>query len=574
MAWVTLKHVLCINVWKCFQLSFHSYAFSSVLPNHACRIMSSVVHRLFLAMFLLSATVCLVLLVWSVSTSTRANTIAVDFEATTILWSSWNNSPLNNNHSSSTPGSLHRKPSLTETSAERTQSPIVHLFPKVHHLEPQRPKPAPVTSTTSAKPVTVGTTQPTPSTTGIEATSTTNTQARIGGGYVMAADYYEEATMASRNLFQLQCWAKSLDLSVVKPVIQQSYLKTTIDLMKRPDVPKFEDIFDYKDWEKFSKTASVSHLSSWEEFESEAPRDVIIANFIYPSLSDVRARGNNVLPSQPGRFKQGCSSNWPGTKELEYLKSKGFRVIRRVCFNFFYGDQLTVREFNSHLMGEQPTSSVTVLMETWRGLGPPQRVLLTDSVCMGVIVQEFVKLSSRLQGDAERYIREYLSNGDYIAVMGRLGMSLLTISYKKGPIVPFCLQETLAELSRFKQKCKVNQTFLSIDIGKYGAQKFRYSSQQAVLANDFDKFVSAVYGQSLNTRAWEETFEKVSSYRDAGYIAQLQKTIVSRARCILFVGGGAFQRHTYNLYRDIGTNNGLVEAVSACTHKSKVPIPH
>ena len=64
---------------------------------------------------------------------------------------------------------------------------------------------------------------------------------------------------------------------------------------------------------------------------------------------------------------------------------------------------------------------------------------------------------------------------------------------------------------------------------------------------------------------WEKTFERVAHSTDSGYIAMLQQVIVTRAKCILFVGGGTFQRHAYNLYRQLNPENQCVRILEKCT---------
>ena len=67
-----------------------------------------------------------------------------------------------------------------------------------------------------------------------------------GGGYVVAAKVYEQQTMASGNLLQLQCWASMLNMSLVTPFMRQSYMQTPLD----------------EEWRK-------SHLSFWATFNRD-----------------------------------------------------------------------------------------------------------------------------------------------------------------------------------------------------------------------------------------------------------------------------------------------------------------
>ena len=397
--------------------------------------------------------------------------------------------------------------------------------------------------------------------------STTN------GGYVLAVNYYEQQSMGSRNMFQLQCWAKSLGLSVVKPVMKDSFLRTPLDYRLQQTMMKFEDSFSLSDWNKYTEQHKYAPLVNWEQFLTKAPKKVIMVLFEYASVGLLKSRhkaGESILhQAQAQRYKNGCQSQWPSSSDVAFLQSRRFKVVRTVCVNFYYGDQLTLDEFNSHLLGEYAPGDVTVIMEMWRGIGTAQRVILKDS-CRDVFpVQEYILPSERLVRDAERYIRRYLNNSAYLAVMGRLEMSMLTV-HKKVPVVPFCLQETLTQWEMFaKDTHHLRSTFASIDIGRFGTKKFR-SKLNPDYRLEFEKFIMRIYGDSMSVRDWETTFEAVSGTRDAGYIGLLQKVIVTRAQCILFVGGGAFQRHALHLYRKLHEHpDNCLRVVKQCTSATK-----
>lgn len=396
-------------------------------------------------------------------------------------------------------------------------------------------------------------------------------------GYVLAVNYYEQQSMGSRNLFQLQCWAQCLGLSVVKPVMKDSFLLTPLDQGQQQSLLKLEDSFDLYEWNKLTSASKYAPLVGWSKFMSNAPRNVILVQYNYPSVSVLKSRqkaGEPVLQDHIGdRYKSGCeSSKWPTPAQLAFLKTNVFHIVRSVCFNFYHGDQLTVDEFNAHILGEHLAANVTIIMDLWRGLGTGQRVLIKDTCAKTFPINEQIKLSERLLRDATRYTETYLKGGGsqtFLAIMGRLEMTLLTVR-KKEPVLPFCLKEIVSQLNAFKRDTGINATFLSIDIGRYGSKKWR-TNVDPDLKHDFSDFVQNIYGPSTSVMSWESTFEAVTATRDAGYIGLLQKAIVTKARCILFIGGGAFQRHALHLYRQLHPikKDQCLRVVSSCTSPTK-----
>ena len=394
-------------------------------------------------------------------------------------------------------------------------------------------------------------------------------------GYILAVNYYEQQSMGSRNLFQLQCWAQHLGLAVVKPVMKDSFLLTPLDERQQQSLLKFEDSFDLQEWTRQTTASNFAPLVEWSDFLSKAPRNVILVQYNYPSVSVLKRRqkaGEPVMQSHVGdRYKSGCSPKWPTSSQQAYLKSNNFHVVRSVCFNFYLGDQVTLDEFNAHLLGEHGVENVTIIMDLWRGLGTGQRVLIKDTCSSMFPINENIKLSNRLISDASRYVETYLESLPFIAIMARLEMTLLTV-HKKEPVLPFCLREIISELDAFKKDTGLNSTFLSIDIGRYGSKKWR-TNVDPDLKRDFGTFVQNVYGLSSSVSSWERTFEEIATTRsrDAGYIGLLQKAIVTQAKCILFVGGGAFQRHALYLYRQLHPrkDDQCLRVVPSCTSSTK-----
>ena len=394
-------------------------------------------------------------------------------------------------------------------------------------------------------------------------------------GFVVALKIYEQQTMASGNLMQLQCWAKLLNLAVVKPFMKDSFLSTPMDETKHYTMLTLDDTFDMDDWSKHTAKLGYAPLVDWHHFVQNAPRDVIIVQIKYPTLTHVKAIRSQGLPfPHPPRgeeYKEGCrfkmlsSSGKLGTA----LKAKSFRIIRKVCFNFLTGDELSLKQFHSDILGEYQPGNVTIIFDEWRGIKENQRILLQEDFCQEEYsYREFLKPSQRLLKDAEAYVKRFLvqdsstgsvvsntsSSPEYVAIIARYEMTGLTRSLKRGndshAIIPYCLQLTLETMEWMQWKSGLRSTFLSIDIGKYGSHSFGLKNYFNHLT-DMELFVSQVYRGKMDIREWERTFEAVAHTTDAGYIAMLQEVLVVRAKCIIFVGGGSFQRHAFNLYSEL-----------------------
>ena len=410
-------------------------------------------------------------------------------------------------------------------------------------------------------------------------------------GFVVALKIYEQQTMASGNLMQLQCWAKLLNLAVVKPFMKDSFLSTPLDETKHYTMLTLDDTFDMDDWSQHTAKLGYAPLVDWRHFIHNAPRDVIVVQIKYPTLTHVKAIRSQGLPfphpPNGEEYKEGCRFKMLSSsgKLGNSLKAKSFRVVRKVCFNFLTGDELSLKQFHSDILGGYQPGDVTIIIDEWRGIKENQRILLQEEFCQEEHpYREFLKPSQRLFNDAEAYAKRFLTQDsgttapnnniagspEYLAIIARYEMTGLTRSLKRGndshAIIPYCLQLTLETMEAIQQKFGLKSTFLSIDIGKYGSYSFGQKNYYNHLT-DMESFVSKVYRGKMDIRVWERTFEAVAHTTDAGYIAMLQEVLVVRAKCIIFVGGGSFQRHAFNLYSELHPNKEerCYKVIEKCT---------
>ena len=406
--------------------------------------------------------------------------------------------------------------------------------------------------------------QPTP-----HSTLPTPVQGSAVRGYILAEDYWEQQTAASRSLQDLQCWAAKLGLSVVEPFIHKSQLKSSIfgpHPKKGEQVIKFGDLFSLEVWNRYSVEQKHAVLVPWEDFIQVAPKNVIVANFLYKDKNNQQLPKQD--PSSSERYKTGCPTAWPNAGMYSQLKTNHFTVIRKVCFNFLYRDRLTAVKFINHLYGDYSPDNVTVIFHQWRGT---ERARIKDSGCHSTPIQEHAEPSPRVVRDAGSYTQKYLKGGKYIAIMARLEKTKITIP-KKG-IIPFCFQQIIKYWNNTRTESGIETTFLSIDIGKYGSNSFYNTGDGSNLHEEFGKFTRQLYGESFSITKWENTFEDASHTTNAGYIALLQKAVVTGASCVIFVGGGSFQKHALHLYRMLHENEEpCIKIITECTTRSSLSL--
>ena len=108
-------------------------------------------------------------------------------------------------------------------------------------------------------------------------------------------------------------------------------------------------------------------------------------------------------------------------------------------------------------------------------------------------------------------------------------------------------------------------------MGKFGSKGIHNVGKGSELNTRFEDFFSTLYGTELTVDGWEDSFENVAHTKDSGYVAQLQKVLVVQAKCVVFIGGGSFQKHAQSLYMQAHRTKSCVRIIRECTPVNSLP---
>ena len=393
-------------------------------------------------------------------------------------------------------------------------------------------------------------------------------------GYVLALNFHEQQTRASTNLFTLQCWAKTLFVNIVEPFVINSYFEFPMN--KNQDMNmRFSDIFQIQSWQALTTHHHFAPLASWDQFIAKAPRKLIVVRFRYLTVKEHKEnmyKGKEavhlVASSDMEGYKEGCKASRELDVKISYMINElNFTIVRDVCLNFARGDKLTLSQFNRHIFGGIGPKTVTVVMEEWKGVDVERsgkRALILDSCMMKTIVQflTYLRPSQQLLCDARKYREKHFRTKKYITLMVRTEKVDSLMQSADIERMMQCLNTTLQKWRELKKSSNIHDTFLAMDIGKYGSyslMEHNVNTKYQPYSDLYAPFFREIFGADATIRTWEIGFEEVATMQDPGYIASLQKTIAMNSKCIIFTGGGSFQRHTKLLYERNNRNR------KACT---------
>ena len=85
-----------------------------------------------------------------------------------------------------------------------------------------------------------------------------------------------------------------------------------------------------------------------------------------------------------------------------------------------------------------------------------------------------------------------------------------------------------------------------MDVGRFGSSGTVSDPQYQIYGGTI---LSSLYGNSTTLAEWEATFEEHASNLEAAYVANLQRTIAARSKCLIMTGGGGFQTQARVFFR-------------------------
>ena len=354
-------------------------------------------------------------------------------------------------------------------------------------------------------------------------------------GYVVGWDYYEAQTSAAKNLAGLQHWATSLDYGVVEPFVYQSFFKTSQFVNKK--ALRFRDYFDINIWNHNVMTTIPygMPLVGWEHFIKHAARQLIIVHVMICSRNGTTFYVNDNVK------KSTCFQGRGFTNTT--FDTFGFKVLRQVCFKFSIRSPIPIDRFNKIILGPYKATDVSIIFTFVPGVNRARINILETKYHHRSI--SWLRPSKRIINSSKRYIDTFLSK-NYVAVSLRTVKMAISIRGNKHPadikattkiVVNKCIDKIRGILSNV-----TGQHFMTIDIGRFGDPKATFYMSPMTVQEIISKLINVTYNNSWNQTEWENTFIKVTDgIIDSGFIASLQKEIVSQAALVITAGGGSFQ---------------------------------
>lgn len=375
-------------------------------------------------------------------------------------------------------------------------------------------------------------------------------------GYIAALNYVGQQGSGAQVLLSLQCMVSSFDLPmfVPEPIFTDTKFCTFAPNETKETI-RFSDVFDIDNFNDVSKALGYPLLATREEFRSLAPKDLIFVNV--QSVPKLKSRTIKVLWKVGDGVKHDDLRLDYVTREQLWLISSefGFNIVKIIQLTT-YSDDLhsyifSESELFKDILGGVSPENITLVFNIWRALWHiVNHHSQNPHKCLGVGYssdKEQFNPSSRLLSDVDRYEKMFLDSGYNVAVMFRIERLLLYLPTlrHKDKITKWTVDKCLDEVVRVtKELQRYNKPVITLDLGKFASSSWVHRSQK--MANlttlKVESRLSSLFEGEWNIKDWEESFTKATGgIEDKGYIAALQRTLASRAECLVMIGGGSFQ---------------------------------
>ena len=379
--------------------------------------------------------------------------------------------------------------------------------------------------------------------------------------YVTVSKYLGQQGAGARDIAALQCFLMSLQKSMNHSfVLMEPYFKdnqfagspnTTLT-----DALKFSDIFNMDYFNTVSRETGRTEMVTQEEFMAMGPAYTILIKPI------VKPDGEAAILWKSDVANPECL-NGEKMHELEHSFGKmdpKICVVQVVALPFNMADRqespVKIRDIRDSIFKEWPPQKVTLIIGWWGGYYymPLESGLTCARELRSNITKLLFKPSKRLQHDAKRYEEMFLDNQHKLAIMLRVEhvIKVYLNGNQKDPNGPNSLEDCFKEvlnISNTLQGPTQVYPFVTMDIGQFGTKSFHTVNTDVTKLSK--QTFQALYHDKWSVKGWEESFVTVTGgVKDAAYIAALQRTLASRADCLILVGGGNFQSLALEDYLD------------------------
>ena len=355
------------------------------------------------------------------------------------------------------------------------------------------------------------------------------------------------------------------NIPIVEPFIQDSVLG---GLRQDSNKIKFSDIYDLDMFNYISQKEGAPIIIPYSNYIHHAPKKAI-----FVLMKKTHCNCSTIPPPEViWEASEGSDECYPLINETSLLVNTGNTTVVAPIYNdghtycyirivrayhmLLSGQTITLDQFKNTIMNGRVLEGIVLVLSLWR---TPWQVGRCNKITLD---PQKISDSPHLQEAVERYKRHFkLVDGEYVGVMLRSEHAYLMIQtqlrqMKTSPYtLEKCLNEVLDQTKHAMTETNTLSVFVTADIGQFGTNSWNDSVHKGhkheifEITDDVQKTIDSLYHSTLSFTQWEHSFiDATKGLKDKGYISAIQRVLASRARCLILLGGGSFQRMALTSY--------------------------
>jgi len=320
--------------------------------------------------------------------------------------------------------------------------------------------------------------------------------------FLLALNYFEQLTCATRNLLSIGYVAQNLEAKVVVPYLVHSRLYSIPDLLPSKEIPglfyPLSTVYDINKLNETFYSLSKAYLVHFKDFILQAPREIVLIDIIHKTLAP---REFGLISKDLKRVLSYIANNKTAFN-CNHLVSTwnqplfhGIELMLRIPARLFGAEEFVIKNYIcisldadvttdeiKQLIGPKPQ---TIIFTQWRNcayssceINAPRtisnpirnRILhhkAPQLLSPQAISHTPIPLNDSIKSAAIKYLQSIKIFSPYISLHIRIE-KLSRINEKISGHTDCCFRLLDALLSSLKEKY-FNQTLMITDIGEYGS---------------------------------------------------------------------------------------------------------
>ncbi len=351
---------------------------------------------------------------------------------------------------------------------------------------------------------------------------------------IIVLNYNGQQGSGIKAIISFQCWeahsALPGSVHIVEPALSNSIL--TGDIVGSTFT--FGDLFDLNKFNLISKKLDYAEMITADQFFNNGSKKIIFVE------TNKKNRTDGILWPKTNATDDCYPFQIPKFPILRRLHNRGYCIVKVVSIDY----RLLTMEMMESILGRWKNKKVTLIFSLWIAgwyIKENEEYCKTVSSNISNYQHPFYP-SERLLIDAEHYKERYLKSSKLsITVMMRIEHA---IHFSAKVPIEKCMDDLIETTRRVQGNGSGEIPAVTMDIGKYGSSTWNLDTQrrnkiEKLAKNTLQKLLRGEY----NYETWEESYVNVTGgVTNPGYTAALQRTIASKADCLILLGGGHFQQ--------------------------------